>query len=316
MGVGSEFLILIRTGGSRPRGPSREDRAALRGFPPWPATFSRIDTAPIKPHPLANRAILECGKQEDRWSFPLDLWEIACNWQGRAFGAFFKEINMRLAVSTVLLASAGALFGQTSVENRLEESASVFSEVMATPDKAIPQELLDKASCVVVVPGMKKGAFIVGAKYGKGFLSCRKKSGAGWTGPGAIRVEGGSFGFQIGGSETDVIMLVMNDSGVRHLMSSKFTVGGDASVAAGPVGRSADASTDAYMNAEILSYSRSRGIFAGIALNGATLRPDQEDNQSLYGRAIENKEIINKEVPPPKAAEKLIALFNKYSGRK
>jgi lipid-binding SYLF domain-containing protein len=149
---------------------------------------------------------------------------------------FLKEMNMRLAVSSILLAGAGALLGQTTVENRLEESASVFSEVMATPDKTIPQNLLDKASCIVVVPGMKKGAFIVGAKYGRGFLSCRKKGGTGWTGPGAVRVEGGSFGFQIGGSETDVIMLVMNDSGVRHLMASKFTVGGDASVAAGPVG--------------------------------------------------------------------------------
>ena len=223
---------------------------------------------------------------------------------------------MRLAASTILLASAGALFGQTTVETRLEEAATVFSEVMGTPDKSIPQNLLDKSSCIVVIPGMKKGAFIVGAKYGKGFLSCRKKSGTGWTGPGAVRVEGGSVGFQIGGSETDVIMLVMNDGGVRHLMSSKFTVGGDASVAAGPVGRSADAQTDAYMNAEILSYSRSRGVFAGIALNGATLRPDQDENKSLYGRAIDNKEIITKEMAPPKSAENLIALFNKYSGRK
>lgn len=223
---------------------------------------------------------------------------------------------MRLAVSTIVLAGAGALFGQTSVETRLEEAATVFSEVMATPDKAIPQDLLDKAHCVVVIPGMKKGAFIVGAKYGKGFLSCRKKSGTGWTGPGAIRVEGGSFGFQIGGSETDVLMLVMNERGAQRLLSSKFTVGADASVAAGPVGRTATAQTDAYMTAEILSWSRSRGIFAGIALNGATLRPDQEDNQSLYGRAITNKEIITKETPPPPSAEKLISLFNKYSGRK
>jgi lipid-binding SYLF domain-containing protein len=229
---------------------------------------------------------------------------------------FSKEMNMRLAVSTIVLAGAGALFGQTSVETRLEEAATVFSEVMATPDKAIPQDLLDKAHCVVVIPGMKKGAFIVGAKYGKGFLSCRKKSGTGWTGPGAIRVEGGSFGFQIGGSETDVLMLVMNERGAQRLLSSKFTVGADASVAAGPVGRTATAQTDAYMTAEILSWSRSRGIFAGIALNGATLRPDQEDNQSLYGRAITNKEIITKETPPPPSAEKLISLFNKYSGRK
>jgi lipid-binding SYLF domain-containing protein len=199
---------------------------------------------------------------------------------------------------------------------RLAAAAEVFQEVMGTPDKSIPQGLIDKAQCAVIIPSMKKGAFIVGAKYGKGYLTCRKQGGVGWSAPGTVRVEGGSFGFQIGGSETDVIMLVMNDSGVRHLMASKFTVGGDASVAAGPVGRSADAQTDAYMNAEILSYSRSRGVFAGIALNGATLRPDQEDNQSLYGRAITNKEIIAKEMPPPKSAEMLISLLNKYSGRK
>ena len=171
---------------------------------------------------------------------------------------------MRLAVSTILLASAGALFGQTSVETRLEAAATVFSEVMSMSDKAIPQELLDRSQCVVVVPGMLKGAFIVGAKYGKGFLSCRKKTGTGWTGPGAIRVEGGSFGFQIGGSETDVIMLVMNERGAQRLLSSKFTVGGDASVAAGPVGRSATAQTDAYMTAEILSYlAIPRGLRGG-----------------------------------------------------
>jgi lipid-binding SYLF domain-containing protein len=161
-----------------------------------------------------------------------------------------------------------------------------------------------------------KGAFIVGAKYGKGFLSCRKKSGVGWTAPGTVRVEGGSFGLQIGGSETDVIMLVMNERGVQRLLSSKFTLGGDASVAAGPVGRTATAQTDAYMTAEILSWSRSRGLFAGLALTGATLRQDLDDNKELYGRTVENKEIVNKELPPPKSAERLLSLFNKYSARK
>ena len=169
---------------------------------------------------------------------------------------------------------------------------------------------------MVVVPGMMKGAFIVGAKYGKGFLSCRKKGGTGWTAPGSVRVEGGSVGLQIGGSETDVIMLVMNERGAQRLLSSKFTLGGDASVAAGPVGRTATAQTDAYMTAEILSWSRSRGVFAGIALNGATLRQDLDDNREIYGRTLENKEIVNQEVPPPKTAEKLLSLFNKYSARK
>jgi lipid-binding SYLF domain-containing protein len=163
---------------------------------------------------------------------------------------------------------------------------------MATPDKAIPQELLQSSQCVVIVPGMKKAAFIVGAKYGKGFLLCRQASGVDWSAPAAIMVEGGSFGFQIGGSETDVVMLVMNRGGVDKLLSSKFTLGADASVAAGPVGRSASANTDLQMHAEILSYSRSRGLFAGVALNGATLRPDEGTNKELYGSEITNKEIV------------------------
>src|SRR5215831_7690627 len=134
------------------------------------------------------------------------------------------------------------------------------------PDKGIPQDLLEKAHCVVIVPGLKKGAFIVGGKYGKGYLSCRKRSGAGWSAPGTVRIEGGSIGFQIGGSETDVIMLVMNERGADRLLSSKFTLGGAGEVAAGPVGRPATAETDAYMRAEILSWSRDRGIFAGVSL--------------------------------------------------
>jgi len=224
---------------------------------------------------------------------------------------------MKLVQATVvLLASAAALFGQSAAANRLEDAATVFSEIMDASDKAIPQELLDRAHCIVVVPGLKKGAFIFGAKYGRGFLSCRKKSGAGWTGPGAVRVEGGSVGFQIGGSETDVIMLVMNERGAQRLLSSKFTVGGDASVAAGPVGRTATAQTDAYMTAEILSWSRSRGVFAGVALNGATLRPDRDTNREMYGKDLDNKQIATQELPPPKMAERLISLLNKYSSRK
>lgn len=224
---------------------------------------------------------------------------------------------MRLVQAVmVMLASTAALFGQSAAANRLEDAATVFSEIMDASDKAIPQELLDRAHCIVVVPGLKKGAFIFGAKYGRGFLSCRKKSGVGWTGPGAVRVEGGSFGFQIGGSETDVIMLVMNERGAQRLLSSKFTVGGDASVAAGPVGRTATAQTDAYMTAEILSWSRSRGVFAGVALNGATLRPDRDTNREMYGKDLDNKQIVTQELAPPKMAERLISLFNKYSSRK
>jgi lipid-binding SYLF domain-containing protein len=224
---------------------------------------------------------------------------------------------MRIQMMAVALLSTGAaLFGQSATANRLEDAATVFNEIMASSDKAIPQELLDRAHCIVVVPGLKKGAFIIGAKYGRGFVSCRKKNGIGWTGPGAVRVEGGSFGFQIGGSEIDVIMLVMNERGAQRLLSSKFTLGADASVAAGPVGRTATAQTDAYMTAEILSWSRSRGVFAGIALNGATLRPDRSVNRDIYGKELDNKQIILQEMDPPPVAQPLISLFNKYSSRR
>ena len=178
-------------------------------------------------------------------------------------------------------------------------------------------ELLEKAQCVVIVPGMKKGAFIVGAQYGKGFIECRRVSGKGWSAPAAIKVEGGSFGFQIGGSETDAIMLVMNKRGVEKLLSSKFTLGADASVAAGPVGRSTSANTDAKMQAEILTYSRSRGVFAGIALDGATLRPDHETNAEMYGgRRLTNKQILRGGAKATEAGTELAADLNRYSNRK
>ncbi|MCC7237820.1 MAG: lipid-binding SYLF domain-containing protein [Bryobacterales bacterium] len=200
--------------------------------------------------------------------------------------------------------------------DRLDKAAVVFDEVMGISDKAIPQTLLDKSECVVLVPGMKKGAFIFGAKYGRGFISCRGTGGAGWSAPGAVRVEGGSFGFQIGGSETDVIMLVMNERGVDRLLRSKFTLGGDASVAAGPVGRSASAQTDAMMTAEILTWSRARGVFAGVSLQGATLRQDISVNADLYGKAYENSQIVKSGLEAPEPAKKMISLLTKYSARK
>ena len=198
---------------------------------------------------------------------------------------------------------------------RLEEAASVFSEIMATPDKGIPEEMLENANCIVIVPNLKTGAFILGGKYGKGYLSCRNKSGVGWSAPGTVRIEGGSVGIQFGGSETDLIMLVMNSRGVDKLLSSKFTLGAEGSVAAGPVGRTATAQTDVQLHAEILSWSRSQGIFAGLALEGATLRQDLDDNANLYGKKLENKQIVTTGVRPPKAAAKLLALLNKYSAR-
>lgn len=215
----------------------------------------------------------------------------------------------------VFLALTPLLAKDSEPVKRLEEAAAVFSEIMETPDKGIPQDLLEKAHCIVIVPGLKKGAFIVGGKYGKGYLSCRKKSGSGWSAPGTVRVEGGSVGFQIGGSETDVIMLVMNERGADRLLSSKFTLGSEGEVAAGPVGRSATAQTDAFMRAEILSWSRSRGAFAGLSLQGATLREDLDDNRTLYGKKLENREIVMQGVRPPEAASKLLSLLNKYSAR-
>jgi lipid-binding SYLF domain-containing protein len=215
----------------------------------------------------------------------------------------------------VLAIGAALARGETETVKRIGEAAAVLREIMDIADKAIPQKLLDKSECIVTVPGLKKGAFIVSAKFGRGFLTCRKKGGVGWTGIGGVRVEGGGVGFQIGGSETDVIMLVMNQRGVERLLSSKFTLGADASAAAGPVGRTAQAETDAMMTAEILTWSRSRGLFAGVSLQGATLRQDLDVNKELYGSPLENRAIVLEDQPAPQAAASLMSLLNKYSSR-
>jgi lipid-binding SYLF domain-containing protein len=215
-----------------------------------------------------------------------------------------------LALTTTLLAV------DREPAKRLTESASVFSEIMATPDKGIPRDLLEKAHCIVIVPDLKTAAFIVGAKYGKGYLSCRNKGGVGWSAPGTVRIEGGSVGFQIGGSETDLIMLVMSKRGAEKLLESKFTLGAEGSVAAGPVGRTATAQTDAQMHAEILSWSRSQGLFAGVALEGATLRQDLDDNATLYGSKFENKDIVTDGRATPESGVQLIGLLDKYSDRR
>jgi SH3 domain-containing YSC84-like protein 1 len=208
--------------------------------------------------------------------------------------------------------SAGLLFGAEDAPKRLDAAADVLTEIMSAPDKGIPQDLLEKAECVVVVPGLKKGAFIVGAKYGKGFMLCRK-AGGGWSAPAAIRVEGGSVGFQIGGSETDVVLLVTNSKGAQKLLASKFTIGADANAALGPVGRDSSAETDAQMHAEILTYSRSRGVFAGVSLQGATLRPDEDWNKELYSQPLSNRDIVMGDTPAPASAARLISILNKYS---
>jgi lipid-binding SYLF domain-containing protein len=223
---------------------------------------------------------------------------------------------MRLMQLATLAVTGGMLYGAADAPKRLDDAADVLSEIMSAPDKGIPQDLLAKSECIVIVPGLKKGAFIVGAKYGKGFMLCRKTGGVGWSAPGSIRVEGGSVGFQIGGSETDVVLLVMNQGGAKKLLSSKFTIGGDASAAAGPVGRTSSAETDAQMHAEILTYSRARGLFAGISLEGATLRPDDGWNKELYGKEISNRDIVLGDTRPPVSASRLLGVINKYSSRK
>ena len=215
----------------------------------------------------------------------------------------------------VLARTLGSSSPATDTEKRLDASARVLGEIMGTPDKGIPQDLLAKAACVVVIPGVKKGAFIVGAKYGRGFIVCRK-SGGGWSAPAGVKVEGGSVGFQIGGSETDVVMLVMNEGAIPKLLSSKFTIGADASATAGPVGRTASAATDAQMHAQLLTYSRARGLFAGVSLEGATLRPDDDANKDLYSTAMSNKDIVMGSVASPPAAAGLLAELNKYSRRR
>jgi lipid-binding SYLF domain-containing protein len=222
---------------------------------------------------------------------------------------------MKLVIVTALAITPLLAMNKESAK-RLGEAAAVFSEVMATPDKGIPQELIENAHCIVIVPGLKTAAFIVGGKYGKGYLMCRNKAGNGWSAPATVRIEGGSVGFQIGGSETDLIMLVMNERGADKLLSSKFTLGAEGSVAAGPVGRTATAQTDAQLHAEILSWSRSQGLFAGLALEGATLRQDLDDNAELYGKKLENRAIVTSGVRAPQAAAKLLSLLNRYSAHK
>lgn len=223
---------------------------------------------------------------------------------------------MKFKLFTALALGASFLSAASDAPKRLDAAASIFKEVMGIPDKSIPQDLLNKAECIIIIPDLKKGAFIIGGKYGKGFVSCRQKSGVGWSAPGSIRVEGGSFGLQIGGAEADIFMLVMNEKGMNRLLSSKFTLGGDATVAAGPVGRSTQAETDARMTAEILTWSRSRGLFGGIALTGGTVREDSDWNNELYGRKITNKEILTGGTAAPAAAKLWLEELNRYSSRK
>ncbi len=197
-------------------------------------------------------------------------------------------------------------------KDRLKSAAEILDDVMAAPDKGIPEEILGDAKCLAVVPSLLKGGFIVGAAYGKGIASCKTEHG--WSAPAFFRVEGGSFGLQIGGQAVDYIMVIMNDQGMQNLLASKFKLGADASVAAGPVGRHAEGSTDWKMRAQVLTYSRSRGVFAGITLNGAVVKQDQDDTRAFYGRMVPFKTLLTGAFSPvPADASPWTNALNKYA---
>ena len=228
--------------------------------------------------------------------------------------------NMRLISLTLAAALACAPVLASDEKNktaeRLDDAATLFSEVMGTPDRAIPQGLLNKSYCLVLVPGLKKAAVIIGGKFGRGYAVCRAAGGEGWGPPAAIRIEGGSIGPQLGVSSTDVVLLIMNEGGMKRLTKSKFTIGAEATAAAGPVGRDAAAQTDAFVTAEILSWSRSKGLFAGASLDGATLRNDIDENQAMYGERWTSKQILTSGAKPTPAANKLLEVLSKYSPRR
>ncbi|MBV8843239.1 MAG: lipid-binding SYLF domain-containing protein [Bryobacterales bacterium] len=200
-------------------------------------------------------------------------------------------------------------------EKRIREAGAVLKELTEAGDKAIPRDFLERAQCVGVVPGLKRAGFLVGAQYGKGVVTCRTTGPSGWSAPATVRIEGGSVGAQIGAGETDLVFVVMNQRGMDRLMQDKFTVGADAAAMAGPIGRTATAQTDAQLHAEILSWSRSRGVFAGVTLNGATLRPDKDDNRNLYGD-VTLKQILTGEVMPTPAASALLTQLGTFPPHK
>src|ERR1700732_3958131 len=219
-----------------------------------------------------------------------------------------------LALGLVLVATT-ALSAANKEQKRLENSGVVMQEIMDTPEN-IPQEVMEKAECVIVFPSVLKAAFVVGASYGRGAMVCRtgKNFRGPWGAPAMYALEGGSVGFQIGGQATDLVLLVMNERGASSILDSKVKLGGEASVAAGPVGRDAAANTDAYMRAEVLSYSRTRGLFAGVSLAGSTLRPDDNATEDVYGRRLTAREIVlGGHVGVPESGRHLVAVLQKGS---
>jgi lipid-binding SYLF domain-containing protein len=198
----------------------------------------------------------------------------------------------------------------TKLDDRINSARDVINEIMSTPDKAIPDSIAKQAVCIGVIPGVKKGAFIVGAEYGQGVVTCR--TGHGWSGPVFIRLAGGSFGFQIGGQGTDLVLVAINQKGFQDLLKDKFKIGGDASAAAGPVGRNAQASTDISMHAELLTWSRARGLFAGVDLSGVSISQNADDTNTFYGGDHTFESILHGNVPPTAAAEPFLHTISKY----
>jgi SH3 domain-containing YSC84-like protein 1 len=218
-----------------------------------------------------------------------------------------------LILSTLALLATMTAFASDREDDvsRTHKAAQVFDEIMSAPDQGIPHDLLNKARCIAIIPGELKFAFIFGGNYGRGVATCR--TGNGWSAPMFIAVDGGSVGYQIGGSSTDLVMLFMNDHALHSLLSDKFKVGGDASVAAGPVGRNATAATDVALRAEILSYSRTRGVFAGVSLDGAVVQADKSGDRAMYGDDVDRQEILSGKVAVPASARNLIKSLDQYS---
>jgi SH3 domain-containing YSC84-like protein 1 len=232
-----------------------------------------------------------------------------------------RRISSRLPGCLLALSICSTLIGvswaadkdQSDIAKRIDESAKVLNEIMATPDKAIPDKVMSSAKCIAVIPSMVKIAIGFGGNHGKGVASCRTESG--WSAPAPITITGGSWGLQLGGQAIDLVMIVTNDQGMQHLLSSKFKLGADASAAAGPVGRDAAADTDIKMNAEVLTYSRARGLFAGIDLSGSAITQDKDETRVLYGSFVPFTEILSGKVRPPAISEPFLAAVRKYSGQ-
>jgi SH3 domain-containing YSC84-like protein 1 len=283
-----------------PAGKGRQEGGPL---PDWPTPESHIaGTYGLVPRQACNQ------------SFIIEV--AACTTSETASERYLmmRKLYSAALVFTLLL-PAFAKDKEEKDTARLEESAVVLKEILGMPE-GIPKDLLDKSVCVVVYPSVKKAAFVVGASYGRGAITCRsgKELNGAWSAPAMFALEGGSFGFQIGAQATDFVLLIMNESGANSVMSSKVKIGADASAAAGPVGRNTSAETDVVMKAEILSYSRAKGLFAGVSLEGSTLRSDDGANKALYGKEISAKEIVRQgKVTAPAASKRLLAILTKAS---